>query len=152
MELRAGPAGFYGGGDAAAGAEDAFDYGPNWVGGLDDVFEDLVDDVLLKDAEVAVAVEIFLERFEFEAALAGHVADGENAEVGQAGFGADAGQFGVVDFNLVAGELVAPGFDGGKLEIEAGFGVIVGVAGFCGHSSYCMGHCTQRIGCFGVFT
>jgi hypothetical protein len=129
------PAGFHCGGDAAAGAKDAFDYGPDGVGGFDYVFENLIDDVFLEDAEVAVAVEIFLERFELEAALAGHVADGENAEVGQAGFGADAGQFGVVDFDLIAGKLVAPGFDGGKLKVQAGFGVIVSVAGFCGHSS-----------------
>jgi hypothetical protein len=62
--LGAGPAGFYGGGYAAAGAELAADDGPDRLGGLDYVFEYLIDDVFLEDAEVAVAVEILLERLE----------------------------------------------------------------------------------------
>jgi hypothetical protein len=36
----------------------------------------LESDVPLEDAEVKVCQEIFLERFEFEAGFAGHVADG----------------------------------------------------------------------------
>ena len=61
--------------------------------------------------------------------LAGHVADGEAAEVGEAGLGADGGELGVVDEDLVGLELVAPGFDGGEFGVEAGGGVVVGVAG-----------------------
>ena len=79
--LRAGEAGFDGGVDTAAGAEFSADYGPDGIAGFDDVFEDLVDDVFLEDAEVTVAEEVFLEGLEFEAALAGHVADVEDAEV-----------------------------------------------------------------------
>src|ERR1700761_4389979 len=85
------------GGDAAAGAEVADDDGPDWVAGFDYVVEDLVDDVLLKDAQVAIGEEVLLEGLQFEAALAGHVADGDAAEVGQAGLGADGGELGVVD-------------------------------------------------------
>ena len=65
---------------------------------------------------------------------AGHVADEETAEVGEAGLGADAGELGVVDEDLVGLELVAPGFDGREFGVETGFGVVVGVAGglvFC---------------------
>ena len=121
--------GFDDGGDAAAGAEVADDFGPDGVAGFDDVVEDLVDDVLLKDAEVAVSEEILLEGLEFEAGLAGHVADGEAAEVGKAGLGADGGELGVVDEDLVGFELIAPGFDGGEFCVEASLGVVVGVAG-----------------------
>ena len=61
--------------------------------------------------------------------FAGHVADGEAAEVGQAGLGADGGELGVVDEDLVGLELIGPGFDGGEFGVEAGGGVVVGVAG-----------------------
>jgi len=125
---RAGPAGYDCGADAAAGAEDAFDFGPDGISGFDDVFENLVDDVFLEDAEVAVAEEIFLERLEFEAAVAGHIADGEDAEVGKAGFGADGSEFWVVDEDFVAGKLILPGFDVGKGKVEACLGVFVGVS------------------------
>ena len=134
-----GPAGFDGGGDAAAGAEFAADDGPDGIAGFHHVFEDLVDDVFLEDAEVAVAEEIFLKRFEFEAAGAGHVANGEVAEVGQAGLGADGGEFGIVDDDFVVGELILPGLDFGEFEVEAGLGVIVGVARLWRHISIVRG-------------
>jgi hypothetical protein len=130
----AGMEGFDDGGDAAAGAEVADDFGPDGIAGFDYVVEDLVDDVLLEDAEVAVGEEVLLEALELEAGFAGHVANGEPAEVGEAGFGADGGELGVVDEDFVGAELVAPGFDGGKLCVEAGLGVVVGIAGgfvFC---------------------
>src|SRR3569833_2024787 len=78
------PFGFYIRRDAAAGAELAAHHSPHGIAGFHHVFEDLVDDVFLEDAEVAVAEEVFLERFELEAAGARHVADGEVAEVRQA--------------------------------------------------------------------
>jgi hypothetical protein len=53
--------GFDDGGDAAAGAEVADDFGPDGVAGFDYVVENLVDDVLLEDAEVAVGEEVLLE-------------------------------------------------------------------------------------------
>ena len=46
----AGVEGFDDGGDAAARAEVAGDFGPDGVAGFDYVVEDLVDDVLLEDA------------------------------------------------------------------------------------------------------
>ena len=75
--------------DATARAKVPVYDGPDGVAGFHDIFEDLVDDVFLEDPKVAVAEELFLERFELEAPRARHVADGEMAEVGQACFGAD---------------------------------------------------------------
>jgi hypothetical protein len=125
----AGVKGFDNSGDSAARAEVADDFGPDGIAGFDDIVEDLVDDVLLEDAEVTVGEEIFLEGFELEAGLAGHVADRDATEVGKAGLGTDRGELGVVDEDLVGFELIAPGFDGRKFDLQAGFGVIVGVTG-----------------------
>src|ERR1700691_4688499 len=75
--FRARVGGFDDGGDAATGAEVANDLGPDRVAGFDDVVEDLVDDVFLEDAQIAIGEEILLEALELEALLAGHVADGE---------------------------------------------------------------------------
>ena len=111
--------GFDDGGDSAAGAEVADYLGPDGIAGFYDVVEDLVDDIFLEDAEVAIGEEVFLEGFELEATLAGHVADGEAAEVGEAGLWADGGELGVVDEDFVSAELVAPGFDGGEGDVEA---------------------------------
>ena len=62
-----------------------------------------------------------------------------DAEVGQAGLGADGGKLGIVDDDFVAGKLVLPGLDGGKGEVEPGLGVIVGVARLLGHISIVRG-------------
>jgi hypothetical protein len=142
----AGMEGFDDGGDAAAGAEVADNFGPDGVAGFDDVVEDLIDDVFLKDAEVAIGEEIFLEGLELKAGFAGHVADGDATEVGQSGLGADGGELGVIDEDLVGFKLVAPGFDAREGGIEAGLGVIVGVAGGVGgHSSILPSNTPRRL-------
>src|ERR1017187_3518865 len=135
--LGSGPAGFDGGADAAAGTKHSMHDCPNRVAGLDHVLKHLIDDIFLEDAEIAVTEEILLEGLQFEAALAGHVADCEGAEIGQAGLGTYGCKFGVVDLDFIAGKLVLPGFDGGKGEIDAGFGVVVRIAWFDSHTSYC---------------
>ena len=65
------PAGFDDGRDSAAGTEISLDDGPYRITGLHDVFQYPVDYVLLKDTEVAVSEQIFLQRLQLEAALAG---------------------------------------------------------------------------------
>jgi len=127
------PASFNSGCDSAARAEYTANHGPDGVTGLYDVFENLVDDVLLKDSQIAIAEEVFLQRFQLEASAARHVADGEGAKIGQAGLGTNGGQFRIVDHDFVAGELILPGFDRGKVEIKASFGVVVCVAWFLCH-------------------
>ena len=127
--VRAGVKGFDNSGDSAAGTEVADDFGPDGIAGFNDIVEDLIDDVFLKDAEVTIGEEIFLEGFELEAGLAGHVADGDATEVGQAGLGTDGGELGVVDQDLVGFELIAPGVDRRKFDVEAGFCVVIRVAG-----------------------
>jgi hypothetical protein len=103
------------------------------------IFEHAVDDVLLKDTEVAVALQVLLERLQFEAQFPGHVSDRDHAEVGQSGLGADRRELGIVDDDLVAGKLVGPGVDLGILRVETGGGVVRGVAWLLGHAGYCNG-------------
>ena len=128
LGLWTGPAGFDDGRDPSARTEITFYNGPDGVASLYEIFKNLVDDVFLKDAQVAIAEEVLFVRLELDATFAWHVAEGEDAEVGQAGFGADRGKLRIVDENLVAGELVRPCFDGRECEIEPSFGVLVGVS------------------------
>src|ERR1700685_2860800 len=105
--------------DTAAGTEVALDLSPYGIGRLHHVIEHLVDDVLLKDAEISVAEEILFERLELEALLARHVTDKQRAEIRQPGLGADACELRVVDQDLVFGELIAPRLDRRKVCVEA---------------------------------
>lgn len=124
--------------DAAARTEVSDNFGPDWVGRFDYIVENLVADVLLEDAEVAVVEEVFLIALQLDAAFAWHIAEFDNAEVRQAGLGADGGEFGIVDHDLVGGKLVFPGLDGRKREVEACFCVLICVSLGKRHASYCM--------------
>ena len=64
------PARLYQGAYASARTEIAFYHRPYRVGGFHNIFQHAVNDVLLEDAQIAVAGEIFLKRLQFEAALA----------------------------------------------------------------------------------
>src|SRR5262249_46351584 len=53
------------------------------------VLEDLVDHVFLENPEVAVALQIFLQRLQFKTELVWHVLNLEHAEIRQPGLGAN---------------------------------------------------------------
>src|SRR6266850_8396116 len=124
-----GPAGEDGGGEAAAGGEFAADDAPFGADSGDDVTEDFVDGVFVEDAEAAIGEEIHFEGFELDAIFFGHVLNGDGAEVGEAGLGADRGVFGEARGDDVAGELIEPGFESGQFGLNAGAGVLCGVVG-----------------------
>ena len=119
-----GPAGEDGGGEAAAGSECAADDAPFGADGADDVVEDFVNGVFVEDAEVAIGEEIHFEGFELDTIFFGQVLDGDGAEVGEAGLGADGGVFGEARGDDVAGKLVGPGFERGQFGFDAGAGVL----------------------------
>src|SRR5579863_3631237 len=79
--LRSGPSRFDRGRDAAPGAKLAVHHSPDRIARFHDVFQHLIDDIFLEDAEIAVTEQIFLQRLQFEAALAWHVADVQPAEI-----------------------------------------------------------------------
>src|SRR5256885_783319 len=49
----------------------------------------VLEDVLLEDSQIAVALQVLLQRLQFEAQFPGHVTDRDRAEVGQSGLGTD---------------------------------------------------------------
>src|SRR5262249_41491007 len=71
-----------GGGDATPGGEGADDAGAGGAARADEVLEDLVDERLVEDALVAVALEVELERLQLDALRGGRVGEGDGPEVG----------------------------------------------------------------------
>ena len=113
--------------NAAAGPELPLDDGLYRVAGLHHILQHLIDDVLLKDSEIAIGEQIFLHRLQFEAAVARHVTHRVRAKVGETGLWTDRGEFRVVNQNLATRELILPRFNGGEVAIETSSGMLVGV-------------------------
>src|SRR5216683_2467130 len=124
-----GPAREDGRGQAAARSEFAAHDAPFGLNGGDDVAEDFVDGVFVEDAQAAVGEEIHFQGLQLDAVLLRHVLDGDGAEVGETGLGADGGVFGKARGNNVAGKLIGPGFERGQFCVDAGAGVLFGVVG-----------------------
>src|SRR5262249_31760786 len=88
-------------GDAAAGGEGADDPAFAGCAGGDEVVEQAVDDGLVEGADVAGALQGEFEGLQLDAGLIGDVAEGDGAEVGGSGLGAEAGEFGADDLDGV---------------------------------------------------
>jgi hypothetical protein len=67
--------------NAATWTENSTDDCPFWFRGAHYILKDAIDYVLLKNAEIAVAREIFLQRFQFQTALSRHVTNREHPEI-----------------------------------------------------------------------
>src|SRR5690554_3132363 len=86
---------------AAADVEVADNGRPAWVDRGDQVVEDLVGDLLVEGALVAVRPEVQLERLQLHDLLVRDIADGDRGEVGLAGYRADASELRRRDLDLV---------------------------------------------------
>src|SRR5262249_49972447 len=75
---------------------------------------------------------IHLQGFELDTVLARYVLDGDGAEVGESGLGADGGVLGEFGGDDVVGKLIGPGFESGEFGFDAGGGVFGGVVGHGG--------------------
>ena len=104
-----------GDGDATPAVESAGDFHPTGVKDADEVIEDSIDDGFVKSAVVSEREQIEFERLAFEAEGAGDVFDLKVAEIGLAGDGAEAGEFGAIEVDGVrAGRFgVGKGFEAG---------------------------------------
>lgn len=116
----------------AARGESAGDGGPDGAAGLHDITEDSIDGVFIEDAQVAVGVDIHLERFQLQTRLVGHVMDRHGAEIRQVRLWADGGIFGNLDGNLVTLILVREGLDIGQRRRDAALGMPFVVTQFRG--------------------
>ena len=89
------------GGDAAAGAEVADDSHATGFTARRQIVENIVCQLLVEDAFVAVALEIELEGFKLKAELVGAIRDMDGAEIGLTGLGAEAGKFRTIDLDII---------------------------------------------------
>jgi hypothetical protein len=105
------PARFHDGRDASTWAKITLHYRPHRIAGLHHVVQYLIHNVFLKDAEIPVAKEIFLIRFQFQALLIRHIAKGNHTKIGQPRLGTHGGKLRVIDHNFVTGKLVLPGLN-----------------------------------------
>src|SRR5450432_3380247 len=119
-----GPAGEDGSGQAAAGSKFASHDAPFRTGGFHDVVENLVHGIFVEYAQVPVGQQVHLERFKLKTLLVGHVTNGDNAEVGQAGLGADGRIFRETGGNHVTWELVGPRLQDWKTCFDASLSVL----------------------------
>src|SRR5215213_2690381 len=94
--------------DVATNVEVAFDLDAQWIAGRDEVFENDVDDVLVKDLHVAKRVYVELQTLQFDTALVGNVFETDGGEIRKVGERADRGELGhlEVDLDLAAGKFV----------------------------------------------
>src|SRR5439155_10007689 len=88
-------------GDAAAWREGADDATAHRPAGGHEIVEQAIDQGLVEDALVAVALQVELERFQFDAALGGRVGEGDGAEIRLPRLRTDAGEFRTDNFDAV---------------------------------------------------
>src|SRR5271166_5255497 len=114
---------------ATTGSEVPFDDAPDGPGGFDDVLEHFVDGIFIENAQIAIGEQVHFQGLELDAILARLVLNGNDAEVGQAGLGANRRVFGKSSGDDVARKLVGPGFQGRKFSVDSSYGMFIGVIG-----------------------
>src|SRR5215813_8774941 len=125
--FRPGPAGFNGGANAATRTKYTFHHDPFWFRRSRYIFQNLVDNVLLKNPKVAVVQQILFERLQFQAELGRHIANFQRAKIGQPGFRTNRSKLRNINQDLVGGKLVGPGINFREAVVQPGFCMIFGV-------------------------
>jgi hypothetical protein len=107
--------------DVSANVEVAFDVDLQRIAGSDEVFEDDVDYVLVKDLHVSKRVDVKLQALQLDAALVGNVSDADGGEVGKIRERADRGELRdlEIDRDLTAGELVRERVERKQIHLRA---------------------------------
>src|SRR5579883_323664 len=100
------------------------------LGGLHDVAQHAVDDILLENAQIAEREQVHFVRLQLEAEAVGHIAEHQLAEIRQPGLRADRGELRHHNLDFVIGILVRPGLDLRQLRVHSRRRVFVGVAAF----------------------
>src|SRR6185503_142165 len=99
-----------------------FDLHAQRIAGGDKVFENDVDDVLVKNLHVAKRVDVELQTFEFDAAFVRYVFETDDGEVGKIRERTDRRKLWnlEVDLDLAAGELVLERVERKEVHLRAG--------------------------------
>jgi hypothetical protein len=117
--------------NSAARSELALYLGPHRFRPPHHILQHLIHNIFLKDAQVPICLQIFLQRLQFQTELIGFVADHDVPKIRQASLWTDRGEFRIIHNNLVSGKLIRPSFDFREVVIEPGSGVLRGIAARC---------------------
>ena len=79
----------------------------------DDVSQNLVDRILIKDPKRPVGLDVHLQRFKLHAKLVGTIVDRDRSEVWKPRLGTHRCVFGVADADVIVWKLVWPALDCG---------------------------------------
>src|SRR5579872_2660017 len=109
--------------DSTAWAKIAFYFCPDRTRVSHHIFQNAVYNIFLENPKVAVRLQILLERLQFQTVFVGHIPNHNLPKVRQARLWANRGKFRIIYDNLVAGKLVWPNLNSGKIKIKAGFGM-----------------------------
>lgn len=90
--------------NVAADGEVAGDRDFVWIQKVDQVLNDDVGDVFVKDLLIAEAIDVKLQRFEFNAVCVGNVLDANRGEVRKAAAWAQAREFGAGELDRVTAD------------------------------------------------
>src|SRR5713101_3891765 len=124
-----GPASKDRGGQAAARREFAANDAPFGSDGVQDVTENLIHGIFIKNAQIAVSEQIHFQGLQFDALFLRHVLDGDGAEVGETGLWAYRGILGEARGNHVARILIWPSFELGQFGVDTSTGMLGSVIG-----------------------
>lgn len=93
------------------------------MAGPDDILQNAIDGIFVKNAEIPISMDVHLERFEFKTLFVRHVVECDRAEIGKAGLGTDGGVLGDFNGDLITLVLIGECFDVGQWRGEATLGV-----------------------------
>src|SRR5712691_3240556 len=99
------------GGDPAPDVPDRRNAEASWLKAFDQVVQDRVRNIFMKDAFVAEAPQVELQALQLQDLRSWHIGDGEDRKVGLAGHRADAREFRADALNLIVPIGMRVGYD-----------------------------------------
>ena len=79
----------------------AFQGYASWVHDSDEIVQDAIGDVFVKDAFIAKLLQIKLQAFQLDTLLIRHVSEDQRSEIGLTGLGAHRGKLGTFNLDMV---------------------------------------------------
>lgn len=95
-----------------------FHFRPHRFRPLHHILQNLVDHILLKNPQIPVALQIFLQRFQLQATFVRHIANRQHSKIRQPGLRTHRRKFRIIHHNLITRKLVRPGLNLRKLRVQ----------------------------------